>query len=40
MLIIAAWVTPDPTMFSQVMLMLPFVILYEISLLVMRITGK
>ncbi len=40
MLIIAAWVTPDPTMFSQIMLMLPFVILYEISLLVMRVTGK
>jgi sec-independent protein translocase protein TatC len=40
MLIIAAWITPDPTMFSQIMLMLPFVILYEISLLVMRVTGK
>jgi len=40
MLIIAAWVTPDPTMLSQVMLMVPFVILYEISLLVMRIAGK
>lgn len=40
MLIIAAWVTPDPTMFSQIMLMLPFVILYEISLLAMRVTGK
>jgi len=40
MLIIAAWVTPDPTMFSQIMLMLPFVILYEISLLVMRVIGK
>ncbi|MCE8422980.1 MAG: twin-arginine translocase subunit TatC [Candidatus Methanoperedens sp.] len=40
MLIIAAWVTPDPTMFSQVMMMLPFVVLYEVSLLLMRITGK
>ncbi|MBU4077941.1 MAG: twin-arginine translocase subunit TatC [Euryarchaeota archaeon] len=40
MLIIAAWVTPDPTMLSQIMLMVPFVILYEISLLVMRVTGK
>ncbi len=40
MLIIAAWVTPDPTMFSQIMLMLPFVILYEISLLVMRVTER
>jgi sec-independent protein translocase protein TatC len=40
LLIISAWVTPDPTMFSQVMLMVPFVVLYEISLLVMRVTGK
>lgn len=40
LLIIAAWITPDPTMFTQIMLMLPFVILYEISLLVMRVTGK
>ncbi|GFO97264.1 twin-arginine translocation protein TatC [groundwater metagenome] len=40
LLIISAWVTPDPTMFSQIMLMLPFVVLYEISLLVMRFTGK
>ncbi len=40
LLIISAWVTPDPTMFSQVMLMLPFVILYEISLVVMRVTSK
>ena len=40
LLIISAWVTPDPTMFSQVMLMLPFVILYEISLIVMKVTGK
>lgn len=40
LLIISAWVTPDPTMFSQVMLMVPFIVLYEISLLVMRVTGK
>ncbi len=40
LLIIAAMVTPDPTMFSQIMLMLPFVVLYEISLVVMRFTGK
>lgn len=40
MLIIAAFVTPDPTMFSQIMLMVPFVILYEISLIVMKVTGK
>lgn len=40
LLIIAAIVTPDPTMFSQIMLMVPFVVLYEISLILMRITGK
>ena len=40
LLIIAAVITPDPTMFTQIMLMVPFVILYEISLLVMRVTGK
>ncbi len=40
LLIISAWVTPDPTMFSQIMLMLPFVVLYEISLILMRVTGK
>jgi sec-independent protein translocase protein TatC len=40
LLIIAALITPDPTMFSQVMVMLPFAVLYEVSLLVMRLTGK
>lgn len=40
LLVIAAWVTPDPTMFSQVMVTVPFVVLYELSLLVIRITGK
>ena len=40
LLIIAAWITPDPTMFSQIMVMLPFAVLYEVSLLVMRISGK
>ncbi|HEY9204604.1 MAG TPA: twin-arginine translocase subunit TatC [Candidatus Methanoperedens sp.] len=40
LLIIAAWVTPDPTMFSQIMVTLPFVVLYEASLLVMKATGK
>lgn len=40
LLIIAAWVTPDPTMFTQIMVALPFIILYETSLLVMRLTGK
>jgi len=40
LLIIAAWVTPDPTMFTQVMVALPFILLYEASLIVMRLTGK
>jgi len=40
LLIIAAWITPDPTMFSQIMVMLPFAVLYEASLLVMRMSGK
>ena len=40
LLIIAAWVTPDPTMFTQVMVAIPFIVLYEASLVVMRLTGK
>jgi len=40
LLIIAAWITPDPTMLTQVMVALPFIILYEASLVVMRLTGK
>ncbi|MCZ7402668.1 MAG: twin-arginine translocase subunit TatC [Candidatus Methanoperedens sp.] len=40
LLIIAAWVTPDPTMFMQIMVALPFIALYEASLVVMRLTGK
>jgi sec-independent protein translocase protein TatC len=40
LLIIAAWVTPDPTMFTQIMVALPFIILYEASLVIMRFTGK
>ena len=40
LLIIAAWVTPDPTMFTQIMVALPFIALYEASLVVMRLTGK
>lgn len=40
LLVIAAWVTPDPTMFSQIMVTVPFVVLYEASLLVIRFTGK
>jgi sec-independent protein translocase protein TatC len=40
LLIIAAWVTPDPTMFTQIMVALPFIVLYEASLVVMILTGK
>jgi len=40
LLIIAAWVTPDPTMFTQIMVALPFIVLYETSLVVMKLTGK
>jgi len=40
LLILSAWITPDPTMFSQVMVMLPFVILYEVSLVLLRLTGR
>ncbi|HEY9245810.1 MAG TPA: twin-arginine translocase subunit TatC [Candidatus Methanoperedens sp.] len=40
LLIIAAWITPDPTMFSQLMVALPFVVLYEVSLIVLKVTGK
>ncbi|HEX7628071.1 MAG TPA: twin-arginine translocase subunit TatC, partial [Candidatus Methanoperedens sp.] len=40
LLILAAWITPDPTMFMQIMVALPFIALYEASLVVMRLTGK
>ena len=40
LLIIAVWVMPDPTMFTQIMVALPFIVLYEASLVVMRLTGK
>ncbi len=40
LLIIAAWITPGPDIFSQVMVTVPFVILYEASLVLMRLTGK
>jgi sec-independent protein translocase protein TatC len=40
LLIIAAWITPDPTMAMQIMVTLPFIVLYEASLVVMRLTGK
>lgn len=40
LLIIAAVITPDPTFFSQIMVTVPFIVLYEVSLLMMRLTGK
>ncbi len=40
LLVVAAWITPGPDIFSQLMVTVPFVILYEASLLLMRLTGK
>jgi len=40
LLVVAAWITPGPDVFSQVMVTVPFVVLYEVSLLVMRLSGK
>ncbi|MCX9012463.1 MAG: twin-arginine translocase subunit TatC [Candidatus Methanoperedens sp.] len=40
LLIISAWITPDPTMLTQVMVMLPFAILYEVSLMLLWLTGR
>lgn len=40
LLVIAAWITPGPDIFSQLMVTVPFVILYEASLLLMRLTGR
>jgi sec-independent protein translocase protein TatC len=40
LLIIAALITPGPDIFSQLIVAVPFVILYEASLLLMRLTGK
>lgn len=40
LLIIAAWITPDPTMFSQIMMTIPFVVLYELSLVAIKLWGK
>ncbi|MCZ7357258.1 MAG: twin-arginine translocase subunit TatC [Candidatus Methanoperedens sp.] len=40
LLVVAAWITPGPDIFSQIMVVVPFVVLYEISLLVIRFTGK
>ncbi len=39
LLIIAAWITPGPDIFSQLMVTVPFVVLYEASLLLMRVRG-
>ena len=40
LLIIAALITPDPTMFSQIMMTIPFVVLYEVTLIAIRLWGK
>ena len=40
LLIVAAVITPDPTFFSQIMVTIPFIVLYEVSLLLMKVTGK
>jgi sec-independent protein translocase protein TatC len=40
LLVVAAWITPGPDIFSQMMVTVPFVILYEASLLLMRLSGK
>lgn len=40
LLVMAAWITPGPDIFSQLMVTVPFIILYEASLILMRLTGK
>jgi sec-independent protein translocase protein TatC len=40
LVIIAAWVTPDPSGMTAIMVALPFIALYEASMVVMRLTGK
>ncbi len=40
LLVIAAWITPGPDIFSQIMVTVPFIVLYEVSLIVMRLTGR
>ncbi len=40
LLVLAAWITPGPDIFSQLMVTVPFIILYEASLLLMRLTGR
>lgn len=40
LLIVAAWITPGPDIFSQIIVTVPFIVLYETSLLLMRFTEK
>jgi sec-independent protein translocase protein TatC len=40
LLVVAAVITPGPDIFSQLIVAVPFIVLYEASLLVMRVTGK
>jgi len=40
LLVIAAWITPGPDIFSQMMITVPFIILYEFSLILARFTGQ
>lgn len=39
-LVLAAAITPSPDMFSQVMLAVPLYVLYELSIIVVRMTGR
>lgn len=40
LLVIAAFIAPGPDIFSQLIVAVPFVILYEASLILMRLTGR
>ncbi len=40
LLVVGAIIAPGPDIFSQLIVAVPFIVLYEASLLVMRITGK
>ncbi len=40
LLIVGAVITPSPDIYSMLIVAVPFIVLYEASLLVMRITGK
>lgn len=39
-LVLAAAITPSPDMFSQVMLAAPLYVLYELSIVIVRLTGR